>query len=252
MTGAYFTELEAELRGLGLPQKRVADMVQELADYAADSGDDPATEFGPAAEFAGQLAAREDSAHDPAPEPGAQKWVWTCDVYVDRALLDKFGRQGWEVERVDKLGRFVSRRAADRPMSWEYRREHVKRRDREQKAAELAPEGWEPCGYWTYLAYYKRPRAADAGPAAELAAPPVTPERRTYFTRRTVRLLYAAAAAWALAVLALIFTGTSTSAWLGMLVGGVVGGCFGGFVVRRETRTGTTGEIPGVTDRSTT
>ncbi|WP_370531709.1 hypothetical protein [Streptomyces venezuelae] len=61
------------------------------------------------------------------------------------------GEQGWEVESLDSLGRFV---------------------------------GWELCGEWLVYGYFKRPRAATAGPAGALDARPAAPLRWLFLSRR--------------------------------------------------------------------
>ncbi|WTW95793.1 hypothetical protein OG216_21470 [Streptomycetaceae bacterium NBC_01309] len=196
-TAEYFEELAAALHARGVPAARVAMTVDELAGYADDAGADPAAEFGPVEEFAARLAGTGGPGE---PEPGAERWVWTADAYVDQRMMNRFGAQGWEIQRVDRLGRFVSRRPRESTLRWEYRRDVVERRDRASHAAELAPDGWEPCGHWMFLAYYKRPLAAVEGPAAWLADPPRHPERSVYFTRR----LYAALVVPVLGIAALV------------------------------------------------
>ncbi|MGH3392354.1 MAG: hypothetical protein ACRDOO_26080 [Actinomadura sp.] len=207
----YFETLTALLRQRGMPQQRVEALVRELQAHAEEAGGEVDEEFGPAAELAAQLAER-DRATDAAAEPGAaaETWVWTADALKEQRLLAEFGAQGWEAERLDRLGRFVCRRDVRQPMRWEYRRETVGRADREELTERLAPEGWEPFGVWGPFAYYKRPEAASAGPAAQLAEPPVPPRRRVYIARWIyVWVVFALA----VAVAALAFVGW---VWLGM------------------------------------
>jgi hypothetical protein len=222
----YFTELTRRLAERGLPRERAAVLVAELTAYAAEAGADPRAEFGPADGFARQLAPEPPSGADgpKAPEAGAQRWVWTADAYVDQDMMNRFGAQGWEIERVDRLGRFVSHRDEASALRWEYRRDVVARRDRSRHAASLAPDGWEPCGHWTYLVYYKRPLAVTAGPAAVVEHPPERPARSVYFTRR----LYAWPAAALVAVTAVVVLLTLTDpAESGLRSGMVTGGIAG-------------------------
>ncbi|TDC65297.1 hypothetical protein E1200_18670 [Actinomadura sp. GC306] len=204
MTAAYFAELAERLRGGGVPEDEVADTVGDLAAYVAESGTDPRVEFGPPEEFAARLARTgRDETPGEAPEEAAETWVWTADAFQDRLLLDRFGDEGWEVERVDSAGRFVSRRDAANPQRWEYRRESVLPGRRRAVAERLAPDGWEPCGSWVTFEYFKRPKAASLGPEAELAAPPEMPARRYFWSGRFyvfaiayVAFLAAVCAAW--------------------------------------------------------
>ncbi|MBO1335245.1 hypothetical protein [Streptomyces sp. VRA16 Mangrove soil] len=195
----YWGELSELLRARGLPDDHVTATIADLAAHAAESGaTDPADEFGPAGEFARHLAP-EPAAADGPPDEHVETWRWTADTYADEALLDRFGDEGWEVERIDALGRFVSHRDPENPQRWEYRRELVTR-GRAAVDAKLAPEGWEPCGTWVVYGWYKRPRAATLGPAARLASTPPVPARSTFLSRRFYVTV-------AVAVLALVTVG---------------------------------------------
>ncbi|MQY04183.1 hypothetical protein [Actinomadura macrotermitis] len=191
----YFDDLATHLAARGRTPGEITGTIGELTAYLAESGAAPEEEFGPPAEFAAALAP------GPAAPPAAsaETWTWTADAFQDRARLNEHGDQGWEVERVDRLGRFVSRRSLDRPLRWEYRREiHVP-----GLAARLAPDGWEPCGTWMHLEYFKRPKAASEGPAGELADPPAAPSRHAYYGRRF----------WTFIACYLAFLAAATTAW---------------------------------------
>ncbi|WP_156724253.1 hypothetical protein [Streptomyces apocyni] len=196
---AYLGELAALLRAAGLPADHVAATVDELAAHLAESGGDAVDEFGPVAEFARQLtpggAGGGGGERPAAPEARAEFWRWTADTFVDEKLLNHFGDEGWEVERVDALGRFVSRRDPEQPQRWEYRRELVTL-GREGLDEKLAPDGWEACGNWVIYAWFKRPKAASLGPAARIETPQPAPSRGNFLSRR----FYALVAVIALAV----------------------------------------------------
>ncbi|MGW5422833.1 hypothetical protein [Streptomyces sp. NPDC003943] len=192
-TDAYFTELAEALRTSGVPEEQLARTVDELRAHLAESGTAPEEEFGPAALFAASLGG-------PAPAPGepdraAEHWTWTADLFNDRRMLAVHGDQGWEVEHLDSLGRFVCRRAPGVALAWEYRREVIAGRRRAKVLGELEPEGWELCGEWLVYGYFKRPKAATAGPAGSLDAPPAAPEKVWFLSRRAKALLVV----WALA-----------------------------------------------------
>jgi len=178
----YFDRLAVRLRERGVDGERSRALLDDLAAHTAESGADPLEEFGPVEEFAASLTPSPGEEGAPAsPEPDAQTLVWTADAFEGPARLNAMGAQGWEVERVDRLGRFVSRRSPERPQTWEYRQEvSTGRADRDRLAERLAPGGWELCGRWSILAYFKRPGSVTAGPAAELESPP-EPGRRRYF-----------------------------------------------------------------------
>ncbi|GGR91912.1 hypothetical protein GCM10010252_33330 [Streptomyces aureoverticillatus] len=199
----YLEALGARLGELGLPAEHVRVTVADLGAHLAECGGVPEEEFGPVEEFARELA---PGATRPAPTPagpGVETWRWTADTFVDEELLGRFGDEGWEVERVDALGRFVCRRDLARPQRWEYRRELVTR-GREGLDGRLAPDGWEACGNWVVYAWFKRPRAASLGPAAELSAVPAPPSRHTFLSHRFY-------AALALAVAALTASGATVA-----------------------------------------
>ncbi|MFD6953120.1 hypothetical protein A6A08_11385 [Nocardiopsis sp. TSRI0078] len=224
----YFTALAARLRERGVDGGRSRALLEELAEHTAASGSDPVEEFGPVEEFAAALT---PSAEEESADGGEDVLVWSADAFEGPARLNEMGGQGWEVERVDRLGRFVSRRASERPQTWEYRQEFSHGRgDRERLAERLAPEGWEPCGHWSVLAYFKRPGSVTSGPAAELDSPPV-PGRRRYFLGARGALAIGAsllvavgALGWSLLRLAEAPAKTGSAAdWAGYVTGAVTG-----------------------------
>ncbi|MFI1938871.1 hypothetical protein ACH44C_17095 [Streptomyces purpureus] len=196
----YFDELSTALRAAGVAEAQIASTVAELTGHLAETGTAPEEEFGPAAVFAAQLGGTAPAAGAPVAE--AETWTWTADIYSDRHLLAVHGDEGWEVERLDTLGRFVCRRVPGSAMRWEYRRELISGRRRARVLAELEPEGWEMCGEWVLYAYFKRPKAASEGPAAELATLPAKPKGWLYLSTRGRWML----AAWATL---LVFLGTA-------------------------------------------
>ncbi|MFB4319033.1 hypothetical protein [Actinomadura sp. 21ATH] len=219
----YFDTLAERLRAQGMPDERIAGTVDDLAAYAADSGADPREEFGAPEEFAAVLAG--SAAAEPVP-PAVETWRWTADAFHEVDRLNEFGDQGWEVERVDGRAHFVSRRDLADPQRWEYRRETVRpsTASRAALAERLAPDGWEPCGTWICFEYFKRPKAADLGPAAALGAVPATPSRGVYWSRSfgafylIWALFMAAYVGWRLA------DGDSVSTIAGVAAGGIAVG----------------------------
>ncbi|MBB0230809.1 hypothetical protein [Streptomyces calidiresistens] len=253
----WFTELADELRRRGMAERRIGETVTELSDHLLDSGADPVEEFGPAGDLAARLAGDggagpgtaggrvgDGTLPEDAGDAGAREWRFACDQYVDRDVLNRQGDLGWEVVRVDALGRFVCRRDPAEPLRWEYRREVVRRRDREEYAAELAPDGWEPCGYWLYMAYYKRPLSAATGAAGALEPGDAEPGRPWYVGRR-VRTMYLALGAMLLCFIPVIVMrgGPSAATWIGAAVGGTVGGAVGWWAMRRDIERGVRDEL---------
>lgn len=167
MTNPYFDDLAERLRARGLPEDEVSRTVDDLAAFVAESGTDPVQEFGTPEAFAPQVApdeARADVRTGPVPPDEAGTWKWRADAFHEREVLNRYGEEGWEVERVDNTGRFVSHRDPDDPQRWEYRRETVLPGRRNAVIGRLAPDGWEPCGTWVCFEYFKRPKAASSAP----------------------------------------------------------------------------------------
>ncbi|MFJ8823524.1 hypothetical protein ACIREE_17225 [Streptomyces sp. NPDC102467] len=222
-TPDYLGELARLLLARGLPSDHVSATVAGLAAHVAESGPgDPVEEFGPVEDFARQLApeAEEQAA---APDEHVETWRWTADTYADEALLDRFGDEGWEVERIDALGRFVSRRDPEQLQRWEYRRELVTR-GRAALDHKLAVEGWEPCGTWVVYGWYKRPKAATLGPAAEFTAPPpAAPARHAFFSRRFYATLGAATLVLIAAAIILSLSDGEASTGAGFVTGALTG-----------------------------
>ncbi|MEO3847279.1 transmembrane domain-containing protein [Streptomyces sp. B8F3] len=220
----YLGELSARLRAAGMPQDRVAATVADVRAYLAESGTSAEAEFGPVDDFAAQLTG--DGGPADPPQEAAEEWRWSAGTSVDERLLNEYGEQGWELVRVDAAGRFVSRRDKGGPQGWEYRREAVLG-DRDRVEARLAPDGWEACGTWVMYAWFKRPRAASLGPAADLAAVPPPPARTVFVTWRLYAVLalvaVAVAAAGIYEALDAGAAGEGLSSASGTLAGGVVG-----------------------------
>ncbi|HET6859272.1 MAG TPA: hypothetical protein VFH94_19565 [Streptomyces sp.] len=249
---SYFDELAAALSRSGMPESEVAATVADLSGHLADSGGTAHEEFGPAPEFAARLTGGAGGTEPEDPAAEAEHWKWTSDIYADLRMLNQYGGQGWEVERIDRVGMFVSRRVPGAAMRWEYRREVANNASGRADVTErLAPDGWEPCGHWLFLAYFKRPAAASAGPAADLAAPPEAPAKRFFLSTKYRRMLAALAAVltlYAVAVTGIVLgtdTGLSDLISPGVVVGAVVAGLAGGgfavWSVRRDVTRETRG-----------
>ena len=184
MTNPYFDDLAERLRDRGLAEDEVSRTADDLAAYVAESGTDPVQEFGTPEEFASRVASTGDPADDTVPPDSAETWTWRADAFHERDVLDRYGDEGWEVERVDAAGRFVSHRDPENPQRWEYHRETVLPGRGEAVIDRLAPDGWEHCGTWVCFAYFKRPKAVTLGPEAELHSVPQTPTGRMFWSRR--------------------------------------------------------------------
>ncbi|WP_405776841.1 hypothetical protein [Streptomyces sp. NBC_00859] len=241
----YFDDLTAALRSHGMPGEDVAATVADLSGYLAETGTSAEEEFGPAVIFAERLAGGGGAGE---PGDGAETWKWICDIYTDRRYLNFYGDQGWELEGLDRLGRFVCHRDPDAAMRWEYRREAAKNAaERDTLAAGLAPDGWEPCGHWVFYMYFKRPKAAGAGPAAALDTTPRAPDRHLLLGDRyrgKLRQMAVSAVIAGLVTFALIhFSGglPRTPVLIGAAVAAPLAGYLGWRRIKREVISGAEG-----------
>ncbi|MFL1381773.1 MULTISPECIES: DUF2812 domain-containing protein [unclassified Nocardiopsis] len=225
----YFEELAERLAARGVDAERSRALLEELSAHVADGGADPEEEFGPVGEFADSLVPEEEG------EVGEEELLWTADSFEAPARLNGFGAQGWEVERIDRLGRFVGRRDLEDPQTWEYRQEVCTgRADRERLAERLAPDGWEPCGHWSVIAYFKRPGAATAGPEAELDDLPAPGPRRAFFGARGIAVIAASLVVVAVSLGSIVYraaTGRLAAEGPEELAGLVVGALVGAGLV---------------------
>lgn len=220
---SYLDELATLLREREVPEDRIRSTTDDLAAFLAEGDLDPEEEFGPPAEFADDLVGEE------GPEPTPESLVWAADSFAAPERLNELGAQGWEVDRVDRFGRFVSHRGED-PQVWEYLQEIAPgRRERARLAERLAPEGWEPFGHYFTYVYLKRARAAVVGPAAELDTRPEPTVKRYFWSVRGLVVI-----ALALAVTAISLYSLGGTLWEGdtadrmaTMAGAVVGALVG-------------------------
>ncbi|MGP9018370.1 hypothetical protein ACT1U9_08160 [Streptomyces sp. BR1] len=239
----YFIELAAWLLTGGMSEEQATSTVAELTGYLAETGStDAYEEFGDPKDFAARLTGGR-AAEEPAAE--AETWKWTADIYTDRKHLNHYGDQGWEVEGLDRLGRFVCRRDPSAAMRWEYRREAANNpAERESVTATLAPDGWEPCGHWMFFMYFKRPKAASAGPAAELDEL-VAPPAKQLFLSGTYRgklkqMVAGAVASGTVTAVAIHYAGDGILPviFVAAMLSAVIGTAFGLRRIKREVAAG--------------
>lgn len=72
MAKSYVDQLVLELRNRDLPGARIGEVVAEVEAYVADSGDDPAEQFGPVADYARQVS----GAVAVPPRSRLSWWTW--------------------------------------------------------------------------------------------------------------------------------------------------------------------------------
>ena len=88
----YFEELADRLRAHGMDEERVTATITELRGHTAESGTAPAEEFGPADEFAAQLAGLEARIY----ELVGHEFNIGSPKQLEVVLFDEQGRQDFD------------------------------------------------------------------------------------------------------------------------------------------------------------
>lgn len=152
----YLTELERALRRRGLDASRTADVITEVSNHLAESGDQPLQAFGEPEMYAAVLLAADQPESDGDERYEARTFRATALDEVE--IPADLGRDGWELTGVRDFG--LHARRPERPevrTTWQYaRRTGV---HRTPLLAEMEAEGWAPCGRWLTFHYFKRPGA---------------------------------------------------------------------------------------------
>jgi hypothetical protein len=155
MNEDYLGELAAELHWRGVEERRIRDIVAEAESHLLESGESARSAFGLPAEYAERMAVRDETRTG---RDQGSKWsnrVFRATAVDEMRILDKAGREGWELMDVGALALFC-RRPLDLSQAcrWEY-----KRRTGPHRLIileEMAREQWEPCGNWLLFHYFKR------------------------------------------------------------------------------------------------
>ena len=170
--GDYFDELAVVLAETGMPAERSGDAGRPRRLPRREQQRRPRGGVRPGGRAGPRAGRRPTAAAD------ARTWRWTADLFQDVKMLNEYGAQGWEVDRVD--GRVCSSASeTPAPAAVGVPERAGLARPAPERARPARPDGWEPCGRRVCFEYFKRPKAASLGPAAELTAPPRTPRRST-------------------------------------------------------------------------
>ncbi|CAN5751484.1 hypothetical protein BH24ACT2_BH24ACT2_09330 [soil metagenome] len=149
----YLEQLEQALRRRGLDPSRSAEVLREISDHLAQSGERPQEAFGEPELYAVALVAADQPEGDPAQRYEARTFRATATD--EEEVLADLGREGWELTGVRDFGLH-----ARRPLKPEARRtwEHERRSGvrRGPVLADMEAEGWSPCGRWLTFHYFKR------------------------------------------------------------------------------------------------
>lgn len=150
---AYLTELADRLLARGVDNHRVKDLLTELQDHLADSGESPQAAFGPCSSFADALL-REELSTEGSASRTVERRTFRATAFDELGILSELGRDGWELTDVGLVGLHAQRaRDPDAWRAWEYKRCTTLRPVVERMRA----DGWQPCGHWLAFHYFKRP-----------------------------------------------------------------------------------------------
>lgn len=156
---AYLPELEQALRRRGLDQTRTAEVLKEMADHLAESGDRPLEAFGEPEEFAASLLAA-----DQHPDDADQRYearTFRATAADELGILADLGGDGWELTGVRDFGLHARRPVGpEGRTTWRYERRTAVRRA--SVVAQMEADGWTPCGRWLTFHYFKRVAAPAA------------------------------------------------------------------------------------------
>lgn len=154
MTARTSADLEQALKQRGLDDDRTADVLREMSDHLAESGDRPTDAFGEPAEFAAALLAADQPEGDSDQRLEARTFRATAADEME--ILADLGEDGWELTGVRDFG-LHARRPVDPAarQSWQYSRRKAVRRG--PVLVEMEADGWKPCGRWLTFHYFKRP-----------------------------------------------------------------------------------------------
>ncbi|MDQ3305551.1 MAG: hypothetical protein M3535_06135 [Actinomycetota bacterium] len=117
----YLEQLEHALRRRGLDETRTAEVLEEISDHLAQSGDRPHEAFGEPEQYAAALVAADQPEGDPGQRYEARTFRATARDEVE--ILADLGRDGWELTGVRDFGLHARRlmEPEARP-TWEHTR----------------------------------------------------------------------------------------------------------------------------------
>lgn len=152
----YLTDLERELRGRGVDEARAGEVVAELADHLAESGEQPRDAFGDPAQYADALLAADPPTDDA--DPSYEAHTFRATALDEMRILSELGADGWELTGVRDFGLHARRAVpAGARATWDYARRTGVRRG--PVVAQMESDGWAPCGRWLTYHYFKREAA---------------------------------------------------------------------------------------------
>lgn len=152
----YLAALERALKRRGLDEFRTAEVIREMSNHVAESGDRPLEAFGEPEQYAAALLGADQPEGEADRRYEARTFRATAADEME--ILAELGRDGWELTGVRDFGLHARRpRGSQPPEAWRYARRSGIRRG--PLLAEMQAEGWTPCGRWLTFHYFKRPDA---------------------------------------------------------------------------------------------
>ncbi len=150
----YLEQLDRALIQRGLDAARTAEVIGEISDHLAQSGERPQAAFGEPDQYAAALLAADDPEGDAGQHCEAR--TFRATAFDEVRLLADLGRDAWELTGVRLVGLDARRPVKPQAQTtWEYARRTAVRRG--PVLAGMEAEGWTPCGDWLTFHYFKRP-----------------------------------------------------------------------------------------------
>lgn len=109
----YLADLAGRLRDAGLPDDRADDLLAELHDHLAASGEPAAEAFGPVERFAAELLGDDVQRAPSVAELGAEgieQRTFRATALDEVGILAELGEDGWELTGVRDFGLHARRR----------------------------------------------------------------------------------------------------------------------------------------------
>lgn len=149
----YLEQLDRALTQRGLDPARTAEVIGEISDHLAQSGERPQAAFGEPDQYAAALLASDHSEGDP--EQHYEARTFRATAFDEVRILADLGRDAWELTGVGLVGLHARRRMKPQTQTpWEYARRTAVRRG--PVLSEMEAQGWTPCGHWLTFHYFKR------------------------------------------------------------------------------------------------
>jgi len=154
-TEEYLSDLSSQLHVRGVAEDRIKEIVGEVMIHLEESGENAAEAFGPASDYAEQMAVHAEREIRDASDDQWHHRTFRATAFDEMEILLQAGKDGWELMDVGGYALFCRRPAVGGAGGgWEYvRRVGI---DHNGIIEEMTADRWQPCGHWVVFHYFKR------------------------------------------------------------------------------------------------